>query len=703
MRALDELQRTVAPFEVVSDFKPAGDQPTAIDDLERRIRGGESDVVLLGATGTGKSATTAWVVERVQRPTLVMAPNKTLAAQLANEFRELLPNNAVEYFVSYYDYYQPEAYVPQTDTYIEKDSSVNEEVERLRHSATYSLLTRRDVIVVATVSCIYGLGSAQSYLDRMISLELGQVFDRDKLLRRLVEIQYTRNDLAFTRGTFRVRGDTIEIIPMYEENAVRIEMFGDEIERLLVLHPVTGEIVREDKQLFISPASHYVAGKESLDRAITGIEAELETQLATLERSGKLLEAQRLRMRTTYDIEMMRQVGFCSGIENYSRHIDGRAPGSAPNCLLDYFPEDFLLVIDESHVTVPQIGGMYEGDMSRKRTLVEHGFRLPSAMDNRPLRWEEFVERIGQTVYLSATPGPYELGRGSGTVEQIIRPTGLVDPQVVVKPTKGQIDDLVHEIRERAERNERVLVTTLTKKMSEDLTDYLLELGIRVRYLHSEVDTLRRVELLRELRMGEFDVLVGINLLREGLDLPEVSLVSILDADKEGFLRSGTSLIQTIGRAARNVSGQVHMYADKITPSMAHAIEETNRRRDKQVAYNRERGLDPQPLRKKIADILDSLAREDADTQQLIGGGRQQSRGKSPVPGLSSRPRRDAVARSSALAGMPAAQLADLIGQLSDQMHAAAAELQFELAARLRDEIGDLKKELRGMREAGVV
>ena len=703
MRALDELQRTVAPFEVISDFQPAGDQPAAIDQLERRIRAGEPDVVLLGATGTGKSATTAWLVERVQRPTLVMAPNKTLAAQLANEFRELLPNNAVEYFVSYYDYYQPEAYVPQTDTYIEKDSSVNEEVERLRHSATYSLLTRRDVIVVATVSCIYGLGSAQSYLDRMISLELGQVFDRDKLLRRLVEIQYTRNDLAFTRGTFRVRGDTIEIIPMYEENAVRIEMFGDEIERLLVLHPVTGEIVREDKQLFISPASHYVAGKESLDRAITGIEAELETQLAALERSGKLLEAQRLRMRTTYDIEMMRQVGFCSGIENYSRHIDGRAPGSAPNCLLDYFPEDFLLVIDESHVTVPQIGGMYEGDMSRKRTLVEHGFRLPSAMDNRPLRWEEFVERIGQTVYLSATPGPYELGRGSGTVEQIIRPTGLVDPQVVVKPTKGQIDDLVHEIRERAERNERVLVTTLTKKMSEDLTDYLLELGIRVRYLHSEVDTLRRVELLRELRMGEFDVLVGINLLREGLDLPEVSLVSILDADKEGFLRSGTSLIQTIGRAARNVSGQVHMYADKITPSMAHAIEETNRRRDKQVAYNRERGLDPQPLRKKIADILDSLAREDADTQQLIGGGRQQSRGKSPVPGLSSRSRGDAVARSSALAGMPAAQLADLIGQLSDQMHAAAAELQFELAARLRDEIGDLKKELRGMREAGVV
>ncbi len=676
----------------------------AIDQLERRIRAGEPDVVLLGATGTGKSATTAWLVERLQRPTLVMAPNKTLAAQLANEFRELLPNNAVEYFVSYYDYYQPEAYVPQTDTYIEKDSSVNEEVERLRHSATYSLLTRRDVIVVATVSCIYGLGSAQSYLDRMISLEIGQTYDRDKLLRRLVDIQYTRNDLAFTRGTFRVRGDTIEVIPMYEENAVRIEMFGDEIERLLVLHPVTGEIVREDKQLFISPASHYVAGKESLDRAISGIETELESQLAMLERSGKLLEAQRLRMRTTYDIEMMRQVGFCSGIENYSRHIDGRSAGTAPNCLLDYFPEDFLLVIDESHVTVPQIGGMYEGDMSRKRTLVEHGFRLPSAMDNRPLRWEEFVDRIGQTVYLSATPGSYELGRGSGTVEQIIRPTGLVDPQVVVKPTKGQIDDLVHEIRERAEKNERVLVTTLTKKMSEDLTDYLLELGVRVRYLHSEVDTLRRIELLRELRLGEFDVLVGINLLREGLDLPEVSLVSILDADKEGFLRSGTSLIQTIGRAARNVSGAVHMYADKITPSMAHAIDETNRRRDIQIAYNLERGLDPQPLRKKINDILDSLAREDADTQELIGGaGRQQSRGKTPVPGLSSRAPADGIARARALAGMPAAELAELIQQLSEQMHSAAAELQFELAARLRDEIGDLKKELRGMREAGVV
>ena len=596
MRPVTDLQRRVAPFQVISDFSPSGDQPAAIDELERRIRAGERDVVLLGATGTGKSATTAWLVERLQRPTLVMAPNKTLAAQLANEFRELLPNNAVEYFVSYYDYYQPEAYIPQTDTYIEKDSSINDEVERLRHSATNSLLTRRDVIVVASVSCIYGLGTPQEYVDRMVRLRVGQEFDRDQLLRRFVDIQYTRNDIAFTRGTFRVRGDTIEIFPVYEERAVRIEMFGDEIERLMTLHPLTGEVLTEDEELYVFPASHYIAGPERMERAIAGIEAEAAERLAELERQGKLLEAQRLRMRTSYDVEMMRQVGSCSGIENYSRHIDGRAPGTPPNTLLDYFPEDFLMVIDESHVTVPQIGGMYEGDMSRKRNLVDHGFRLPSAMDNRPLRWEEFVERVGQTVYLSATPGPYELGRGNGVVEQIIRPTGLVDPEVVVKPTKGQIDDLVHEIRERAERDERVLVTTLTKKMAEDLTDYLLELGIRVRYLHSEVDTLRRVELLRELRLGEFDVLVGINLLREGLDLPEVSLVSILDADKEGFLRSGTSLIQTIGRAARNVSGQVHMYADKVTPSMQHAIEETNRRRAKQVAYNTERGLDPQPL-----------------------------------------------------------------------------------------------------------
>ncbi|MCY7401022.1 MAG: excinuclease ABC subunit UvrB, partial [Nocardioides sp.] len=582
MRPITDLERRVAPFQVVSDFSPSGDQPAAIDELERRVRAGESNVVLLGATGTGKSATTAWLVERLQRPTLVMAPNKTLAAQLATEFRELMPNNAVEYFVSYYDYYQPEAYIPQTDTYIEKDSSINDEVERLRHSATNSLLTRRDVIVVASVSCIYGLGTPQEYVDRMVRLKVGDTIDRDQLLRQFVGIQYTRNDLAFTRGTFRVRGDTVEIFPVYEQLAVRIEMFGDEVEKLMTLHPLTGEVITEDKELYVFPATHYVAGPERMNKAITGIELELADRLAELERQGKLLEAQRLRMRTTYDIEMMRQVGFCSGIENYSRHIDGRAPGSAPHCLIDYFPEDFLLVIDESHVTVPQIGGMFEGDMSRKRTLVDHGFRLPSATDNRPLKFEEFLERIGQTVYLSATPGPYELGRADGApVEQIIRPTGLVDPEVVVKPTKGQIDDLVHEIKLRADRNERVLVTTLTKKMSEDLTDYLLELGIRVRYLHSEVDTLRRVELLRELRQGHFDVLVGINLLREGLDLPEVSLVSILDADKEGFLRSGTSLIQTIGRAARNVSGQVHMYADKITDSMAKAIDETNRRRAK--------------------------------------------------------------------------------------------------------------------------
>jgi excinuclease ABC subunit B len=705
MRPVTELERRVAPFRVVSEFVPSGDQPTAIDDLEQRLRAGERDVVLLGATGTGKSATTAWLVERVQRPTLVIAPNKTLAAQLATEFRELLPNNAVEYFVSYYDYYQPEAYIPQSDTYIEKDSSINDEVERLRHSATNSLLTRRDVIVVASVSCIYGLGTPQEYVDRMVPLRVGDTVDRDQLLRRFVEVQYTRNDLAFTRGTFRVRGDTIEIFPVYEELAVRIEMFGDEIERLMTLHPVTGEVVTEDQQLYVFPASHYVAGPERMERAIAGIELELEQRLAELERMGKLLEAQRLRMRTTYDIEMMRQVGTCSGIENYSRHIDGRSAGSPPNTLLDYFPEDFLLVIDESHVTVPQIGAMYEGDMSRKRTLVEHGFRLPSAVDNRPLRWEEFVERIGQTVYLSATPGPYERGRGRGFVEQLIRPTGLVDPEVVVKPTKGQIDDLVHEIRTRADLDQRVLVTTLTKKMAEDLTDYLLELGVRVRYLHSEVDTLRRVELLRELRTGEFDVLVGINLLREGLDLPEVSLVSILDADKEGFLRSSTSLIQTIGRAARNVSGQVHMYADTVTPSMQQAIEETNRRRAKQVAYNTERGLDPQPLRKRITDITELIAREDADTEQLLGGGgRQQSRGKAPVPGLRSRQPAGGSpgVHAAELAGMPRAALADLVQQLTDQMHAAAAELQFELAARLRDEIAELKKELRGMDAAGV-
>ncbi|TDD19637.1 excinuclease ABC subunit UvrB [Nonomuraea diastatica] len=701
MRPVTDLQRKVAPFEVVTEMTPSGDQPTAIAELEHRVKAGEKDNVLLGATGTGKTATIAWLIERLQRPALVMQPNKTLAAQFANELREMLPNNAVEYFVSYYDYYQPEAYVPQSDTYIEKDSSINDEVERLRHSATNSLLTRRDTIVVASVSCIYGLGTPQEYVDRMARLRVGMDVDRDQLLRRLVDMQYTRNDLAFTRGTFRVRGDTIEIIPKYEELAVRIEMFGDEIEKLSTMHPLTGEVITEDEELYIFPASHYVAGEQRMAAAVTGIEAELAERLSELERQGKLLEAQRLRMRTTYDIEMMRQIGTCSGIENYSRHMDGREAGSAPNTLLDYFPEDFVLVLDESHQTVPQIGAMYEGDASRKRTLVEHGFRLPSALDNRPLKWEEFLERIGQTVYLSATPGPYELGRVKGeVVEQVIRPTGLVDPEIVVKPTKGQIDDLVHEIRDRAERDERVLVTTLTKKMSEDLTDYLLELGIRVRYLHSEVDTLRRIELLRELRTGEFDVLVGINLLREGLDLPEVSLVSILDADKEGFLRSETSLIQTIGRAARNVSGQVHMYADKITPSMERAIDETNRRRAKQIAYNEATGIDPQPLRKKIADILDSLQREDADTDRLLGGGRQQSRGKAPVPGFAAR---QAGQHAKAIAGdMPRAQMESLIDSLTEQMHQSAADLQFEVAARLRDEIKELKRELRDMREAGV-
>jgi excinuclease ABC subunit B len=690
-----------APFLVESDFQPSGDQPAAIEELARRVSGGARDTVLLGATGTGKSATTAWLIEKLQRPTLVIAPNKTLAAQLANEFRELLPNNAVEYFVSYYDYYQPEAYVPQTDTYIEKDSSVNEEVERLRHSATMSLLTRRDVVVVASVSCIYGLGTPQEYVDRCVQLDVGQTIERDKLLRRFVDIQYTRNDLAFTRGTFRVRGDTVEVFPVYQELATRIEMFGDEIERISILHPLTGEVISEETSALVFPATHYVAGPERMERAITSIEAELEARLAEMDTHGKLLEAQRLRMRTTYDIEMMRQVGFCSGIENYSRHIDGRAQGTPPHTLLDYFPDDFLLVIDESHVTVPQIGGMYEGDMSRKRTLVDHGFRLPSAMDNRPLRWEEFLERIQQTVYLSATPGPYEMGRVKGdVVEQVIRPTGLVDPKVVIKPPKGQIDDLMHEIRIRAERDERVLVTTLTKKMAEDLTDYLLENNVRVRYLHSEVDTLRRVELLRELRKGDYDVLVGINLLREGLDLPEVSLVSILDADKEGFLRSGTSLIQTIGRAARHVSGEVHMYADTITPSMRKAIDETNRRREKQVAYNLERGVDPQPLRKKIADILDDIVR--GQEGELIGGsGRAQSRGKTPVPGMASKSP-TAGQHAAELAGMPKAELALLIQQLQDQMHNAAAELHFELAARLRDEVNELKKEFRAMDAAGL-
>ncbi|NNU26181.1 excinuclease ABC subunit UvrB [Isoptericola sediminis] len=701
MRPVTDLQRTVAPFEVVSEYRPSGDQPTAIAELTERIRAGEKDTVLLGATGTGKSATTAWLIEQLQRPTLIMAPNKTLAAQLATEFRELLPNNAVEYFVSYYDYYQPEAYIAQTDTYIEKDSSINDEVERLRHSATSSLLTRRDTVVVASVSCIYGLGTPQEYVDRMVRLAVGDVVDRDDLLRQFVQMQYTRNDMSFTRGTFRVRGDTVEIIPVYEELAVRIEMFGDEIESIQTLHPISGEVVRDEQSIYLFPATHYVAGPERMERAVTSIEAELAERLADLEKQNKLLEAQRLRMRTTYDIEMMRSIGTCNGIENYSRHIDGREAGSPPNTLLDYFPEDFLLVIDESHVTVPQIGAMFEGDMSRKRSLVDHGFRLPSATDNRPLRWEEFVERIGQTVYLSATPGDYELSMSDGVVEQIIRPTGLVDPEVLVKPTTGQIDDLLGEIRDRVDRDERVLVTTLTKKMAEDLTDYLLGKDVRVRYLHSEVDTLRRVELLRELRLGEYDVLVGINLLREGLDLPEVSLVAILDADKEGFLRSERSLIQTIGRAARNVTGQVHMYADKVTPAMQFALDETNRRRDKQLAFNAEHGIDPQPLRKKIADVTDMLAREDIDTAQLLAGGYRKApdrgdRGAAPVPGAP----KEGATSGNRLAGLAANELAELIQELSDQMHTAAGELQFEVAARLRDEIGGLKKELRQMREA---
>ena len=691
MRPITDLQRKVAPFKVVSDYVPGGDQPAAIAEIAKRIRAGEEDVVLLGATGTGKSATTAWLVEELQRPTLVLAPNKTLAAQLANEFRELLPNNAVEYFVSYYDYYQPEAYVPQTDTFIEKDSSVNEEVERLRHSATNSLLTRRDVIVVATVSCIYGLGTPQEYIDRMVRLKVGDEIERNALLRRFVDVQYKRNDIAFERGTFRVRGDTVEIIPMYEELAVRIEMFGDEIEKIMTLNPLTGEIVREEEEIYIFPATHYAAGPETMKRAMSDIQDELQIQLNLLKKQNKLLEEQRLRMRTTFDLEMMEQLGFCSGIENYSRHLDGREPGSAPNCLLDYFPEDFLLVIDESHVTVPQIGAMYEGDASRKRTLVEHGFRLPSALDNRPLKWPEFLDRVGQKIFLSATPGKYEMEKVRGdVVEQVIRPTGLVDPKIVIKPIKGQIDDLLAEINVRAEKNERVLVTTLTKKMSEDLTDYLQERGVRVRYLHSEVDTLRRVELLRELRSGEYDVLIGINLLREGLDLPEVSLVAILDADKEGFLRSTTSLIQTIGRAARNVSGEVHMYADNITASMERAIDETNRRRAKQVAYNLERGVDPQPLRKKIADITDLIAKESDDTDDLFAT----IKGKKSAAAL--------PFTSKEHGSIPRQELVALIGSLSEQMRSAADELQFELAARLRDEVKELKRELRGMEEGGL-
>ncbi|MDO9062947.1 MAG: excinuclease ABC subunit UvrB [Microbacterium sp.] len=683
-----EPRRSVRPFEVVSEYSPSGDQPTAIAELAAKINAGESDVVLLGATGTGKSATTAWLIEQVQRPTLVLAHNKTLAAQLANEFRELLPNNAVEYFVSYYDYYQPEAYVPQTDTFIEKDSSINAEVERLRHSTTNSLLSRRDVVVVSTVSCIYGLGAPEEYLDAMVALQVGMRIDRDKLIRRFVSMQYQRNDIDFSRGTFRVRGDTIEIIPVYEEHAIRIELFGDEIEALYLLHTITGDVLKRLDSVSVFPASHYVTSQPTMQRALETIRDELDERLVELEKQGKLLEAQRLRMRTSFDLEMMEQIGFCSGIENYSRHMDGRAAGEPPHCLLDYFPDDFLVVIDESHVTVPQIGAMYEGDASRKRTLVDYGFRLPSALDNRPLRWEEFLDRVGQKVYLSATPGKYEMSVADSVVEQIIRPTGLVDPQVVVKPTKGQIDDLLEEIRQRVERDERVLVTTLTKKMAESLTDFLTEAGVRVRYLHSDVDTLRRVELLTELRQGVYDVLVGINLLREGLDLPEVSLVASLDADKEGFLRSSTSLVQTIGRAARNVSGEVHMYADVMTDSMRAAIEETDRRRDRQLEYNRTHGIEPQPLRKRIADITDSIIREEQDTAKLLGD--RGARGRAATPGLRT---------GKAAAG--ANELESVIADLSAQMLAAAGELKFELAARLRDEVSELKKELRQMAAAG--
>ena len=679
MSSQTEILRTDAPFRVVSQYTPSGDQPAAIAELAERIDAGEKDVVLLGATGTGKSATAAWLIERVQRPTLVIEPNKTLAAQMATEFRELMPDNAVEYFVSYYDYYQPEAYVPQTDTFIEKDSSINDEVERLRHSATNSLLTRRDTVVVASVSCIYGLGTPEEYVERMVLLRVGQRLDRDDLLRTFVGMQYVRNDISFVRGTFRVRGDTVEIIPVYEELAIRIEFFGDEIDSISLLHPVTGTVIRRTETAHVFPASHYVAGPERMARALTRIEDELAERLEALRAQGKLLEAQRLQMRTTYDVEMMRNIGSCAGIENYSRHIDGRGPGTPPHTLLDYFPEDFLLIVDESHVTVPQIGAMFEGDASRKRTLVEYGFRLPSALDNRPLTWDEFLERVGQSVYLSATPGKYELEHSDGVVEQIIRPTGLVDPLVVVKPTEGQIDDLLGQIKDRVERDERVLVTTLTKKMAEDLTDYLAERGVKVEYLHSDVDTLRRVELLRELRLGSFDVLVGINLLREGLDLPEVSLVAILDADKQGFLRSTTSLIQTIGRAARNVSGEVHMYADSISSNMREAIDETNRRRAKQIAFNEEHGIDPQPLRKKIADVTDMLAREDVDTAELLEGGYRQEKGA----GVRERAR-DEGGRD----------LVSLIEELTDLMHEAASSLKFELAARYRDEIKGLKSEL---------
>ena len=659
------------PFKVESDFSPAGDQPTAIAEMVERVRAGERYTALLGATGTGKTATLAWALEQIQKPTLVIAPNKSLAAQLCNEFKRFFPHNAVEYFVSYYDYYQPEAYVPSSDTYIEKDSSINDEIERLRHSATSALLQRDDVLIVASVSCIFGLGSPEEYLNQVVSVARGGTADRDFITQRLVDIQYERNDINFIRGKFRVRGDTIEIFPAYEEVALRIELFGDDVDRIIQFDPLTGEIVRELDHVTVYPASHYVASRERMERAIGSIERELADRLYVLENERKLLEAQRLRMRTNYDLEMMREVGFCSGIENYSRHIEGRAPGSKPNTLIDYFPKDFLCVLDESHVTIPQLNGMYEGDRSRKTTLVEHGFRLPSAMDNRPLRFDEWLDVVNQCVFMSATPGPFELRHAGKPVEQLVRPTGLVDPEILIRPTKGQIDDLMEEIRKRTEANARVLVTTLTKKMAEDLTDYLLESGIKVRYLHADIDTVQRIEILRDLRLGEFDVLVGINLLREGLDLPEVSLVAILDADKEGYLRSQTSLIQTIGRAARNVEGQVIMYADEVTDSMRRAINETQRRRKIQLEYNEEHGIDPQSIRKAVSDIL------------IEGFGRK----RETVPDKSRR-------RKEPIGGSPD-ELRRLILQLEEEMHTAAEDLRFEYAARIRDEIADLRRELR--------
>jgi excinuclease ABC subunit B len=673
---------SVPPFKVRADFQLSGDQPQAVDELARGVLAGEDRLTLLGATGTGKTFTIAHVIERVQKPTLVIAPNKSLAAQLANEFREFFPDNAVEYFVSYYDYYQPEAYVPQTDTYIEKDSSINDEIERLRHSATSALLSRPDVLIVASVSCIYGLGSPEEYEGQVLRVIKGVPLDHDFAIQRLVNIQYQRNQVSLARGRFRVRGDTIEVHPSYDETIVRIELWGDEVERILRIDQVTGEVIGELKEAWIYPATHYVTSEHRMRAAIETIEEELGQRLAELEDQGKLLEAQRLRMRTNYDLEMLREVGFCSGIENYSRHLDGRSPGTAPYTLLDYFPKGWLCVIDESHVTVPQIHGMYEGDMSRKGTLVEYGFRLPSALDNRPLQFDEFIDRVGQIVFMSATPSPYELRVANRVAEQIVRPTGLIDPEVEIRPTRGQVDDLMEEIRKRAEKGHRVLVTTLTKKMAEDLTDYLVEMGIRVRYLHSEIDTIQRIEIIRDLRLGEFDVLVGINLLREGLDLPEVSLVAILDADKEGFLRSETSLIQTIGRAARNVEGKVLMYADAVTDSMKRAISETQRRRMIQMEYNERHGIDPQSIRKKVSDIL--LAMQGDMTRE-----------RAQVPERRRR-RRDRPE-------MPQEELQRLIQSLEEEMHQAAKDLRFEYAARLRDEVIDLRKELKALREAGVV